>query len=117
MPVAQSWNGVCARPLPQGMGKPTQLWNSWLALAGQTALLGMEAQQVMALRMMRLAAGGARGQAEAQRMVTEKFAALAEAQAAAFAGAIGGGKPVNAGKKALGVYRKRVRANRRRLTR
>ncbi|HTZ02814.1 MAG TPA: hypothetical protein VMC05_10815 [Xanthobacteraceae bacterium] len=99
------------------MRKPTQLWNPWLALAAQTALLGMEAQQVIALRMMRLAVGGARGQTEAQRMVTEKPAALAEAQAAAFAGAIGSGKPVNAGKKALGVYRKRVRANRRRLTR
>jgi len=99
------------------MHKPTQSWNPWLALASQAALLGLEAQRVMALRWMRLAAGGARGHAEAQRMVTEKFAAATEAQAAAVAGAVEGRSPQRTGKKMLGVYRKRVRANRRRLSR
>jgi len=96
-------------------------WNPWFALPSQAMLLGLEAQRVMALRMMRIFAGGARGQAEAQRMMTEKAAAFVEAQAAAVAGAIEGGsgsRGVNkAAKKAFGVYKRRVHANRRRLAR
>ena len=80
-------------------------------------MLGFEAQQVIGLRLMRLAAGGASGQAEAGRMVTEKFAALAEAQTAAVTTAIEGGNSHRLGKKVVGVYKKRVRGNRRRLTR
>jgi hypothetical protein len=93
------------------------LWNPWLALSAQAALMGWEAQRVIALRLMRIAAGGARGHAETRRMVTEKFAAAVEAQAAAAATTIMGGAGHRAGKKALGVYRKRVHANRRRLSR
>lgn len=99
------------------MHRASQSWNPWLTFASQAMLLGWEAQRVMALRMMRLAAGGPRGQAEAQRMVTEKLAAAAEAQAAVVAGAIEGRGAQRTGKKMLGVYRKRVRANRRRLSR
>ncbi len=99
------------------MPTPTQFWNPWLALASQTALLGFEAQRVMALRMMRIAAGGARGRAEAEHMVTEKFAAAVEAQAATVAGAVEGRSAQRTAKKALNVYKKRVRANRRRLAR
>ncbi|MGA2895811.1 MAG: hypothetical protein ABSE22_23360 [Xanthobacteraceae bacterium] len=99
------------------MSNPMQMWNAWFALSSQAARLGMEAQSVIALRLMRLASGGARGQAEAQRMMTEKLAALAEAQAAAVAGAIEGRGSRRTGKKVLGVYEKRVRANRRRLSR
>ena len=80
-------------------------------------MLGLEVQQVVALRVMRLAAGGSRGGAEAQRMVTEKFAAFAEAHAAAVTGAIAGADGHRIGRKVLGVYKKRVRGNSRRLTR
>ena len=69
----------------------------------------------MALRFMRLAAGGAVGQSEARRMITEKVAALAEAQAAAATAAIKGGNSHHVAKKVLGVYKKRVRGNTRRL--
>ena len=93
------------------------LGNPWMAFAAQAAAVGWEAQTVIALRLMRVAAGGARGQAEAQRMVTEKIAAAVEAQAAAVAGAIEGRGGAGTAKKALGVYKKRVRANRRRLSR
>jgi len=110
-------NNPSAPPLAMQMPTPMQVWNPWVALSAQAALLGLEAQRVMALRLMRLAAGGVRGQAEAQRMMTEKFAAAAEAQAAAVAGAIEGGIDHRAGKKILGVYKRRVRANRRRLSR
>jgi hypothetical protein len=99
------------------MSNPLNMWNPWLALSAQTALLGWEAQRVIALRLMRIAGGGARGQAEAQRMVTEKLAAAVEAQAVLASSAIEGGSSHRAGKKMLDVYGKRVRANRRRLSR
>src|ERR1700727_2998621 len=103
--------------MKEQMPNPMQMWNSWFALSSQAALLNFEAQGVMALRMMRLAAGGARGRSEAQRMVTEKIAARTEAQAAAASAAITGGDGHRVAKKVLGIYRKRVRGNRRRLTR
>ena len=55
----------------------------WFALSSQAALLGLEAQRVIALRLMRLAAGGALAKSEASRMITERVAALGEAQTAA----------------------------------
>jgi hypothetical protein len=92
-------------------------WNAWFGLTSQAAMLGWEAQNVMALRLMRLATGGALAQSESTRMVSEKLFALGEAQAAAvFATMRGGGSP-RVAKKVLGVYKKRVRGNRRRLTR
>lgn len=93
------------------------MYNPWLGLALKAFELGIEAQSVIALRMMRLAAGGARGRAEANRMVAEKVGALAEAQTAAAAAILTGrGRKVVAGK-VLNTYKKRVRANRRRLSR
>jgi hypothetical protein len=52
-------------------------------LTFQAAQLGWEAQNVVALRFVRLAGGGAAGAKEAQLMVTDKLAALTEAQLAA----------------------------------
>ena len=69
----------------------------------------------MLLRGLRMAQGGAKARAEARRMVTEKVAALAEAQVAATVAALKGSKKHRVAKKALGVYAKRVRRNRRRL--
>jgi hypothetical protein len=103
-----------SNPMPVN---PMQVWNSWFELSAQAARLGWETQNVMALRVMRMAAGGARGQAEAQRMVTEKFAARAEAQAAGAAAALAGGDGHRVTKKVMGVYKKRVHGNRRRLAR
>lgn len=94
-----------------------QMWTTWWALSARAAQLGWEAQGVMALRLMRIGAGGAHGQSEARRMMTEKFAALTEAQAAAVAATIEGGSGHRVGRKVLGVYQKRVRGNRRRLSR
>jgi hypothetical protein len=98
------------------MSNPMQMWNSWFALSLQTAKLGWEAQGVMALRVMRMAAQPAHSQTEARRMVTEKVAAFAEAQTAAATAAFKGGKNRHVAKRVLGVYKKRVRANRRWLT-
>jgi hypothetical protein len=91
-------------------------WNAWFALSSEAALLGLEAQHVIALRLMRLAAGGALAESEASRMVAEKIEALGEAQAAAAIAAMKGGNSSQVAKKALGVYRKRIRGNRRRLS-
>ena len=93
------------------------MYNPWLGLAFKAIELGIEAQSVIALRMMRVAAGGARGRAEASRMVAEKVGALAEAQTAAAAAILTGRRQKVVAGKVLNTYKKRVRANRRRLTR
>jgi hypothetical protein len=78
--------------------------------------VGFDTQNVIFLRVMRLSAGGARGQSEARRMVSEKIASL-EAQAAAVLGIIAGrNEAVVAGQVIRGLQ-KRVRANKRRLSR
>lgn len=81
---------------------------TWLSLMMESAALAMEAQQVMALRAAKLAAGGAAAQAEAARMMNEKvFAAMEASVMLAF-----GGSP----RRVVRRYRSRVRANARRLT-
>lgn len=90
--------------------------NPWLSFGLKARQIGLEAQGVIAVRMLRLSAGGARAEAEASRMVTEKILAADEAQMAAAAVMSGRKKHVVA-RKALNVYGKRVRANRRRLSR
>lgn len=76
--------------------------------------LGIDAQAVMGLRLAQLAAG--RGSArEITRMVTEKAAALTGAQHAATL-ALATEGPFGATARVLGVYRRIVAANRRRLS-
>jgi hypothetical protein len=79
--------------------------------------LGFEAQQVIALRMMRVVAGGARGQGEARRTIAEKSAAFAEAQATAVLAVVKGRKDTVIAGNVLRVVKKRVHANKRRLSR
>jgi hypothetical protein len=80
-------------------------------------MLAFEAQSVIALRMMRIAAGGALAKSELTRMTTEKVQALGEAQAAAVVGSVTGRNSHHIAKKVVRVYKKRVGKNRRRLTR
>jgi hypothetical protein len=96
------------------MYNPLGHWNAWFALSSQAARVCWEAQAVMLLRGLRMAQGGAK--AEAQRMITEKVAALAEAQVAATVATLKGSKRHRVAKKALGVYARRVGHNRRRLS-
>jgi hypothetical protein len=84
------------------MRKQTFPWLSMWALATGSA-------QVIALRSMRLAAGGARARAEASRMVAEK---ISEGFGAAVTLSTGGSPA-----KVVRRYRKRVAANARRLGR
>ena len=87
----------------------------WVSLGLQSAKLAIEAQQVVALRMARLAAGGPNAYREATRMVTEKVAAFAAAQRVML-GAAGTDKNGKTSKKVLALYRRRVAANKRRLS-
>ena len=75
-----------------------------------------EVQHVMALRMLRLTAPTARAGREATRMVTEKVSALGEAQLAAAAALISGHDVPTTLARAYVPYRRRVRANYRRLS-
>ena len=99
------------------MSNAFRVWNNWVSLSSQTAMLALEAQSVIALRLMRIASGGALARSEATRMVTEKVQALGEAQAIVAVGAVTGRNRRHIAKKVVGVYKKRVRGNRRRLAR
>jgi hypothetical protein len=55
------------------------MFSTWMKLSLDAARLGYEMQTVMTLRMLKLARGGAAATTEAQRMVTEKGVAFAEA--------------------------------------
>jgi IS5 family transposase len=90
--------------------------NPWIALGWQTVQLGMEMQSVIALRLMRLAGGGTSGRSEANRMIAEKIAAAGEAQMAAASAVMTGRSDNVVAGKVLRVLRKRVRANKRRLS-
>jgi hypothetical protein len=87
----------------------------WTSLAFDSWSLGMEASTVIGLRMMKLAAGGAAAQAEAQLMVSEKVATGMTLPMLAMTGQLGAsGQAIAAG--SLAHLRKKVRANRRRLS-
>ena len=93
------------------------MFNPWLELSLKAVHMGMEAQSVIALRLLRLATGGARMEAEASRMVTDKVAA-AEAKAVAAVSALNGRSPRVVVSQAPRVVKKRVRgAKKRRLSR
>ena len=73
------------------------------------AMLAIESQRVVALRMMRFAGGGRNARVETSRMMTEKISASLIA-----AGTLLGG---GSGHVVMAQVRKRVRANSRRLSR
>lgn len=79
-------------------------------------MLGAEASSVIALRTLKLAAGGAAADAEAKRMVSEKITAAMALSQQAILGQLGTSMP-GVGTKAVASYRRKVRANQRRLTR
>jgi hypothetical protein len=93
------------------------LLNPWLDLTFKTMQLGFDAQNVIALRMMRFAAGDAGALNEVGRMVVEKVTAGIEAQTTMASGIIMGQKDTVVADKVLRGLRKRVRANKRRLSR
>jgi hypothetical protein len=84
------------------------MFATWFMLAAEGAQLGIEAQQVIALRLMKIAVGGAAAQTEVARMMTEKVTAAVEAVGTLATG--------GSSRKVVRRYRTHVRANARRLT-
>ena len=89
--------------------------NAWMRLGMDSLWLGAEAQGVIALRMMKFAAGGPAAAAEAELMVAEKLRAAAEMQAQMVTSLLTGRGHL-APARAVADYRRKVRANRRRLS-
>lgn len=88
----------------------------WMRLYGEAWLLAYEASVVVFLRMNILALGGKAAQTEARRLVEEKVAAAASLQLRAITGGLGQTVDKVSGR-TLSHYRRKVRANQRRLAR
>ena len=86
-----------------------------MALAFDSWMLGAEAASVIALRTAKLAMGGAEAQAEAQRMISEKAVAAFALGTALATGKLGS-RPETIARRTLAHYGKRIRANRKRLS-
>ncbi|MDF2996230.1 MAG: hypothetical protein K0R27_1867 [Xanthobacteraceae bacterium] len=82
----------------------------------EMARLASEAQAVIALRLARISVGDAAAGTEIMRMMTEKALAAGEA-GMHVAVAAATGNLDNAARDVVVLYRRRVRANRRRLSR
>ena len=90
--------------------------NAWFRAGIDAWSLGAESSVVAALRLTRIAAGGRGAAAESRLMVSEKVAAVVELQTRAMTGQLGT-TPLAGTQKTLDLYRGKVAANRRRLTR
>lgn len=88
--------------------------NPWFGIGLDAWSLGLEASTVIGLRTIKIAQGGAAGQAEAERMVKEKLKAATELQTRAWSGGLGA-TPASASARTIAHYRRKVQANRRRL--
>jgi hypothetical protein len=87
---------------------------SWLRLSFDIWGAGLEAQQVIGLRLAKLAGGGAAAAVEVNRMVSEKMTAALEAQQAAMRAMLAG-NATQIPLRTLALYRRKMRANRTRL--
>lgn len=88
--------------------------NPWFSVGADFVALGLEAGEVMALRSLKLMRGGPGSTAEARLMVEEKVAAALELQRRALSGSLGSSAH-GAASGAVKHYRRKVKANRRRL--
>jgi hypothetical protein len=88
---------------------------TWFDLGMDAWSLGVEANMVIGLRMMTLARGGGAAQAEIDRMIGEKAEAGADLMMKGMSGALGV-TPQDVAAKSLTHLRRKVRANRRRLS-
>jgi len=90
------------------------LRNPWFRFGVNAWSLGIDASSVIALRTLTIAAGGVAAVVEARRMVSEKIETGLALQALSLT--IGLGLTAqSAATKMLAHYRRKVRANRRRL--
>ena len=92
--------GMCRRSIGYSL-------NIWWKYSRDLALSGFDAQRVIALRLLKLAAGGGAASVETRRMLVEKWTASAEAAAMLASG--------DSAPKVLKRYRAIMRSNERRL--
>ncbi len=88
--------------------------NPSLRIGFDAWLLGLEASFTMSLRALKMMAGGRAAEAEAGHMISEKMDAGRSLQAKALTGGLGMTAP-SVATKTLKHYRRKVRANERRL--
>ena len=93
------------------------MFNPWFSLATDVARLAFETNQVIALRMARLAVGGSSRDREVKLMISEKVDTLREASLAAASLALTGHYVPTIAANVVRRYRKRVRGNATRLSR
>jgi hypothetical protein len=86
----------------------------WASAGIDAWALGVEASAVIGLRTARMATGGVDAAAEAQLMVSEKMQSMFELQTALVTGQLGS-NPLTGTRKVLRHYRRKVKANRKRL--
>ncbi len=87
----------------------------WASAALQSAMLAIELQQVIALRLSKIAFGGPDVQRETELMLSEKVAAMVASGQLMMAAAIAGDTGF-AHEEVMKLYRRKVRANRKRLS-
>jgi hypothetical protein len=97
------------------MTKSSFGFGDWASMAMQSTMLAIESQQVIALRLTKMAMGGADSQREAELMVSEKVQAMVDSGQMMFKAALGGHADMGADK-VIKHYRSTVQANRKRLS-
>jgi hypothetical protein len=88
--------------------------NPWFRFGVNAWSLGIDTSSVIALRTLKIAAGGPAAEVEACRMVSEKIETGLALQELALTGGLGL-TASSVATKMLAHYRRKVRANRRRL--
>jgi hypothetical protein len=97
-------------------GADNRMINPWVRIGFNAWLLGVEASSVIGLRVLKIAAGGPAAEAESRLMFREKFEAGWTLQGMALAGALGLTAHRSTAR-TLAHFRRKVRANQRRLGR
>lgn len=90
-------------------------YSAWAQAGIDAWALSVEASTVIGLRMAKMATGGDNNGAEARRMIAEKIDSAIDLQSAMLTGNLGT-TPLEGTQKVLRHYRRKVRANRRRLS-
>ena len=89
-------------------------YEGWASAGMDAWALGMEASAVIGLRVAKMAAGGPAAGGEAYLMLSEKMQSALELQSALMTGQLGA-SPLTGTRKVLKHYRRKVKANRKRL--
>ncbi|MBC9034272.1 hypothetical protein IAG41_17925 [Sphingomonas sp. JC676] len=89
-------------------------YEGWTSASMDAWALSIEASTVIGLRVAKMAAGGPGASGEAYLMVSEKMQSVFELQSAMMSGRLGA-SPLTGTRKVLKHYRRKVKANRKRL--